>query len=213
MNSLAISSLSTFRSQIWCNFIRWLLHAGYWFGLTSMVLHRCLKITSFNLYALNRFKITTQIVIITTGYRINQTLIYGNKVFLNEYIMNPSKSDCRSIFFINNNNFWFLLINIALAKQDAYCAWTTNVFGSSRTKWLDQVHRRLLGPLLKEVKNMLNCAAKRVSEEAGRLKFFRRYRDDFTSLNIDNFMILAGEIYPPSLSLTQETRIEVKWMC
>ena len=60
---------------------------------------------------------------------------------------------------------------------------------------------------------MLNCAAKRVSEEAGRLKFFRRYRDDFTSLNIDNFMILAGEIYPPSLSLTQETRIEVKWMC
>ena len=56
---------------------------------------------------------------------------------------------------------------------------------------------------------MLNCAAKRVSEEAGRLKFFRRYRDDFTSLNIDNLMILAGEIYPPSLSLTQETRIEV----
>ena len=60
---------------------------------------------------------------------------------------------------------------------------------------------------------MLNCAAKRVSEEAGRLKFFRRYRDDFTSLNIDNFMILASEIYPHSLSLTQETRIEVKWMC
>ena len=51
---------------------------------------------------------------------------------------------------------------------------------------------------------MLNCAAKRVSEEAGRLKFFRRYRDDCTSLNIENFMVLASEIYPPSLSLTQE---------
>ena len=161
-NSLAVSSLSTFRSQIWCNFIGWRTHAGYGFGLTSMVLHRCLKITSINSYALNEFKITTQIVIITSGYGRNQTLIYGNKVFLNEYIMNPSKSDCHSIFFINNNNFWFLLINIALAKQDAYCAWTANVFGSSRTKWLDQVHRRLLGPLLKEVKNMPNCAAKGV---------------------------------------------------
>ena len=134
MNSLAISSLSTFRSQIRCNFIGWRTHAGYGFGLTSMVLHQCLKITSINSYALNEFKITTQIVIITSGYGRNQTLIYGNKVFLNEYIMNPSKSDCRSIFFINNNNFWFLLINIALAKQDAYCAWMTNVFGSSRTK-------------------------------------------------------------------------------
>ena len=41
-------------------------------------------------------------------------------------------------------------------------------------------------------------------EEAGRLRFFRRYRDDCTSLNIDNFMEIAGDIYPPSLTLTQE---------
>ena len=41
-------------------------------------------------------------------------------------------------------------------------------------------------------------------DEADRLKFFRRYRDDCTSLNIDNFMDIARDIYPPSLSLTQE---------
>ena len=40
--------------------------------------------------------------------------------------------------------------------------------------------------------------------DADRLKFFRRYRDDCTSLNIDNFLAIASEIYPPSLSLTQE---------
>ena len=40
--------------------------------------------------------------------------------------------------------------------------------------------------------------------EADRLKFFRRYRDDCTSLNIENFLAIASDIYPPSLSLTQE---------
>ena len=43
-----------------------------------------------------------------------------------------------------------------------------------------------------------------LSVEADRLKFFRRYRDDCTSLNIDNFMDIADEMYPPSLTLTQE---------
>ena len=40
--------------------------------------------------------------------------------------------------------------------------------------------------------------------EADKLKFFRRYRDDCTSLNINNFLEIASEIYPPSLTLTQE---------
>ena len=40
--------------------------------------------------------------------------------------------------------------------------------------------------------------------EAERLEFFRRYRDDCTSLNIRNFMAISSEIYPPSLTLTQE---------
>ena len=40
--------------------------------------------------------------------------------------------------------------------------------------------------------------------EAEKLKYFRRYRDDCTTLNCDNFLDIAREIYPPSLSLTQE---------
>ena len=42
------------------------------------------------------------------------------------------------------------------------------------------------------------------TEEANKLKFFRRYRDDCTSINIDNFMNISRQIYPPSLELTQE---------
>ena len=41
-------------------------------------------------------------------------------------------------------------------------------------------------------------------DEAHRLKLFRRYRDDCTSINIDNFLDIAREIYPPSLDLTRE---------
>ena len=40
--------------------------------------------------------------------------------------------------------------------------------------------------------------------DADRLRHFRRYRDDCTSLNIENFLEIASEIYPPSLTLTQE---------
>ena len=40
--------------------------------------------------------------------------------------------------------------------------------------------------------------------EADKLKYFRRYRDDCTTLNCGSFLDIAGEIYPPSLSLTQE---------
>ena len=47
-------------------------------------------------------------------------------------------------------------------------------------------------------------------EEAHRLKYFRRYRDDCTSLNIDNFLTIASEIYPPSLTLTQENDSPIK---
>ena len=43
-----------------------------------------------------------------------------------------------------------------------------------------------------------------LNAEAGALKYFRRYRDDCTSLNIGNFMEIARQIYPPSLNLTQE---------
>ena len=43
-----------------------------------------------------------------------------------------------------------------------------------------------------------------LADEADRLKFFRRYRDDCTTLNVSDFLDIAREIYPPSLSLTQE---------
>ena len=40
--------------------------------------------------------------------------------------------------------------------------------------------------------------------EANNLKFFRRYRDDCTSINITEFINISRNIYPPSLDLTQE---------
>ena len=43
-----------------------------------------------------------------------------------------------------------------------------------------------------------------LTEEADRLRFFRRYRDDCTTLILDNFLDIAREMYPPSLTLTQE---------
>ena len=41
-------------------------------------------------------------------------------------------------------------------------------------------------------------------DEANKLKIFRRYRDDCTSINIQNFLDISRHIYPPSLDLTQE---------
>ena len=37
-----------------------------------------------------------------------------------------------------------------------------------------------------------------------KFKGFSRYRDDCTVINIDNFIEIAKDIYPPSLELTQE---------
>ena len=41
-------------------------------------------------------------------------------------------------------------------------------------------------------------------DEANALKYFKLYRDDCTTLNCADFIDIAGDIYPPSLSLTQE---------
>ena len=43
-----------------------------------------------------------------------------------------------------------------------------------------------------------------MADEARALKFFRRFRDDCTSINVDDFMAISREIYPRSLELTQE---------
>ena len=51
------------------------------------------------------------------------------------------------------------------------------------------------------IKNKISNGSR---DQAISLKYFRRYRDDCTTLNCDNFIGVANEIYPPSLSLTQE---------
>ena len=43
-----------------------------------------------------------------------------------------------------------------------------------------------------------------LADEARELRYFRRYRDDCTSINVDDFMAVSREIYPASLELTQE---------
>ena len=58
--------------------------------------------------------------------------------------------------------------------------------------------------MVDEFRHVKNKISNGMRDEASRLKFFRRYRDDCTNLNFDNFIEIAGEIYPPSLSLTQE---------
>ena len=44
----------------------------------------------------------------------------------------------------------------------------------------------------------------RLNDQANKLKYFRRYRDDCTTLNCSNFIDISKDIYPLSLSLTQE---------
>ena len=41
-------------------------------------------------------------------------------------------------------------------------------------------------------------------DDAGRLVNFRRNRDDCTTLNLENVLEVATDIYPPSSELTQE---------
>ena len=64
--------------------------------------------------------------------------------------------------------------------------------------------------MVDEYKYVSNKVKNGLVEEAVRLKYFRRYRDDCISLNIDNFLTVASEIYPPSLTLTQENSLPDK---
>ncbi len=58
--------------------------------------------------------------------------------------------------------------------------------------------------MVDEFRYVENKSREGLLDEVARLRFFRRYRDDCTSLNIDNFLDIARDIYPPSLTLTQE---------
>ena len=73
------------------------------------------------------------------------------------------------------------------------------IMGGKSSGWLSDCSL-----MVDEYKYVDNKVKGGLVNEAHRLKYFRRYRDDCTSLNIDDFLTIASEIYPPSLSLTQE---------
>ena len=58
--------------------------------------------------------------------------------------------------------------------------------------------------MVDEFKYIRNKIKNGQTEQANKLKYFRRYRDDCTTLNCENFILISKDIYPPSLSLTQE---------
>ena len=73
------------------------------------------------------------------------------------------------------------------------------IMGGKSSGWLSDCSL-----MVDEYKYVTNKFSNGLVDEANRLKYFRRYRDDCTSLDIDNFLTIAQEIYPPSLTLTQE---------
>ena len=73
------------------------------------------------------------------------------------------------------------------------------IMGGKSSGWLSDCSL-----MVDEYRYVDNKVKAGLTSDANRLKFFRRYRDDCTSLNIENFLTIASEIYPPSLSLTQE---------
>ena len=73
------------------------------------------------------------------------------------------------------------------------------IMGGKSSGWLSDCSL-----MVDEYKYVTNKIRNGLVEEADRLKYFRRYRDDCTSLDIGNFLTISQEIYPPSLTLTQE---------
>ena len=58
--------------------------------------------------------------------------------------------------------------------------------------------------MVDEFKYIRNKISNGLRVQANALKYFSRYRDDCTTLNCPGFLDIAKEMYPPSLSLTQE---------
>ena len=73
------------------------------------------------------------------------------------------------------------------------------IMGGKSSGWLSDCSL-----MVDEYKYVTNKIRNGLVEEADKLKYFRRYRDDCTSLDIGNFLTISQEIYPPSLTLTQE---------
>ena len=79
------------------------------------------------------------------------------------------------------------------------------IMGGKSSGWLSDCSL-----MVDEYKYVSNRVSNGLVEEADKLRNFRRYRDDCTSLDIDNFLTVAAEIYPPSLTLTQENSLPNK---
>ena len=79
------------------------------------------------------------------------------------------------------------------------------IMGGKSSGWLSDCSL-----MVDEFKYVDNKIKNHLSSDADKLKFFRRYRDDCTSLNITNFLEIASDIYPPSLTLTQENDLPTK---
>ena len=73
------------------------------------------------------------------------------------------------------------------------------IMGGKSSGWLSDCSL-----MVDEFQYIRNKISNGLRSEALKLKFFRRYRDDCTTLNCDDFLDIAQNIYPPSLSLTQE---------
>ena len=73
------------------------------------------------------------------------------------------------------------------------------IMGGSSSGWLSDCSL-----MVDEYKYIDSKIKSGLREEADRLKFFCRYRDDCTTINVDDFLEISSNIYPPSLSLTQE---------
>ena len=73
------------------------------------------------------------------------------------------------------------------------------IMGGKISGWLSDCS--LMVDEFRYVRNLLSAGNR---EDAIKLRFFRRYRDDCTTLNCSDFLNRAQHIYPPSLSLTQE---------
>lgn len=73
------------------------------------------------------------------------------------------------------------------------------IMGGRISGWISD-----LSLMVDEYKFMKKLEKENRQIELEKFKGFSRYRDDCTVINIDNFIEIAKDIYPPSLELTQE---------
>ena len=85
------------------------------------------------------------------------------------------------------------------AFGNIFCQDRGIIMGGKSSGWLSDCSL-----MVDEYKYIDNKVKLGQTAEANNLKFFRRYRDDCTSINVNDFINISRDIYPPSLELTQE---------